>query len=296
MSCIVERHHDLTWYCCKCKEGPLNPKLCKKCECGHERCETYNFPLTPVDSEDDSSAKNQKEEKRRAFKVPLKQGTSLAANLNPSLATKEIRSLNPIGRSGRIDGTLDAKIQLTPQIHNIDPYNSPAASTTSWETVSSQSPCSSTISSEDEGENENENDEIELRRPAQARCSAKQNPDFKVDGSSVTFVDSICDGESGVIFVPNVSMTGNYSTSGSRDRTGKRSRGDRSHLDKDDEDDEDEDEDEDDDRKKRPRSVQLASDKQEQSANFACPFIKYSYTMYSMTSCRNHSSTIPRLK
>ena len=285
------------WYCGECKEGPLSLKLCGMCcECGHKRCQTLNSPLTPADSEDDSSAKNRKEKKRRILKTSLEQSIPPAANFNLSDATKEIRPSNPIGRSERSDSTLDAKIQLTPQIHNIDPYSSPAASTTSWETVSSQSPCSSTISSEDE--DENEIDEIEFRRPAQARYLAKQNLDFKVDGSSVTFVDSICGGESGVISVPNVSMTGNSSTSGSRDRTNKRNRGGRSRLGKDDEEDEheDEDEDEDGDQNKRPQSVQSAPDKQEQPANFACPFLKHNYTKYSMTSCNKHGWNISRLK
>ena len=303
MSCIVEKHDDRMWYCCDCKDGPLSLKLCGMCcTCGHERCKTFTVLPTPVDSEDDSSAKNRKGKKRGAFspynsKIPLKQDISSAANVDLPLAAKEFRFSSPIGRSKRIDDAPDAKIQPTPQISNTNPYSSPTASTTSWETVSNPSPCSSIASSEDE--DEDENDDIEPQRATQAQYSAKhllKNQNLKFKATSATFVDSTCGGEPGVISVPNVSMTENSSTSSSRDRASKRGRGKRSHPGKDDEEGEDEDEDEDGDRKKRPRPVQSVPDTQEQTAIFACPFLKHNYTKYSMTKCRNRSSTIHRLK
>lgn len=289
------------WYCCDCKDGPLSLKLCGMCcACGHERCKTFTVLPTPVDSEDDSSAKNRKGKKRGELspynsKTPLKRDISSTANLDLPVATKEFRFPSPIERSKRTDDALDAKIQLTRPISNTNPYSSPTASTTGWQTVSSPSPCSSVASSEDE----DEDDDIEPRKAAQAQYSAKhllENPNLKFNATSATFVDSTSGGESGVVSVPNVSMAGNSSTSSPQDRASKRSRGNRSRPSKDDEEGEDEDEDEDGDRKKRPRSVQSVPDYQEQPANFACPFPKHNYTKYSMTSCRNYSSNIPRLK
>jgi hypothetical protein len=137
MSCIIEEHNDQMWYCGECKDGPLSLKLCGMCcECGHKRCEPTTVLPTPIDSEDDSSAKNRMGKKGDAFspcnsKSPLKRNILPAVNLDLLVATKEFRFSNPTERSKRIDGAPDAKIQLTPRIPNTDPYSPPTASTTS---------------------------------------------------------------------------------------------------------------------------------------------------------------------
>lgn len=150
MPCKIEEHHTpgwYTWYCCYCTDGPWSCKYVHKCNlCGHDRCPTHEYEsIHACESHTIYSLdfpwldNSNKAGKERPTSADLQQSEPLKLPLRTS---RHKDSDIPVNSPTPHHSGQPCESSSTQDETTIDPemlYDSPATSTTSYETDISQS-------------------------------------------------------------------------------------------------------------------------------------------------------------